>query len=161
MIYFVQAGGVAVCEPTSFSDPILIYGKGAVLNLYNVVLNDTINFKYISLSESSFTVESSGEIHLNLLEWNTYSFSDKIGSKIEKTRLRRNSKSPTQPLKHSIIEIYSIDTNIFLPLLEFYPKTEEKLQKYALAQIEHLNKIRKLKHHLHPANYIKKDPSKA
>ena len=45
-------------------------------------------------------------------------------------------------------------------MLEFYPKTEDKLQEYALAQIEHLNRIRQLKHHLHPANYTQKSTLK-
>lgn len=55
---------MAVCEPTSFNDPILIYGKGAVINLYNVVLNDTLNFKFVTVSNSSFNINSTGEIKL-------------------------------------------------------------------------------------------------
>lgn len=64
LVYFIQRGGVAVCEPTSFSDPILIYGKGGVINLYNVVLNDTLNFKFVAVSESFFNITPKGEIHL-------------------------------------------------------------------------------------------------
>ena len=33
-IYLVMSGGVAVTEPTCFKEPILIYQKGAVINLY-------------------------------------------------------------------------------------------------------------------------------
>ena len=60
---------MAVCEPTSFREPILVYGKGAVVNLYNVILQDTLNFKYVAVAENSFKIdESSGEIMINLVE---------------------------------------------------------------------------------------------
>ena len=60
---------MAVCEPTSFSEPILVYGKGAVINLYNVILQDTLNFKYVAVGDNSFKInESSGEIMINLEE---------------------------------------------------------------------------------------------
>ena len=43
-IYLIHSGGIAVIEPTSFREPILIYGKGGAINIYNVVMNDTLNF---------------------------------------------------------------------------------------------------------------------
>ena len=33
-VYFIYAGGVAVCEPTCFNEPLLVYGPGTVINLY-------------------------------------------------------------------------------------------------------------------------------
>ena len=60
---------MAVCEPTSFSEPILVYGKGSVVNLYNVILQDTLNFKYVAVSDNSFKIdEKSGEIMINLVK---------------------------------------------------------------------------------------------
>ena len=38
-IYFVVKGGVAVCEPTCYQEPILVYREGAVLNVYQVLLD--------------------------------------------------------------------------------------------------------------------------
>ena len=34
VVYFVRSGYVAVCESTCYQEPILVYGEGAVINLY-------------------------------------------------------------------------------------------------------------------------------
>lgn len=48
-----------------------------------------------------------------------------------------------------------MDKDDFEELLVLFPKSAEALQKYAIAQVEHLNKIRQLKQHLHSGNYVK------
>ena len=48
-IYLIQKGAVAVCEPTSFAEPILIYTKGGAINIYNVVMDDVLDFKFVAI----------------------------------------------------------------------------------------------------------------
>lgn len=43
-LHLVQTGGIAVCESSSFGEPILVYGKGAVVNLYNILMNQKLDF---------------------------------------------------------------------------------------------------------------------
>ena len=65
-IFLVAKGAVAVCESTSFAEPFLVYGKGAVINLYNAILDDKLDFNYIALQADSFKMNKSCEIHLDL-----------------------------------------------------------------------------------------------
>lgn len=61
-ILFVNQGGVAVCEPTCFREPILIYGKGGVINLYQVILGEPLPFSYKSVSEEHFDSDYLNEL---------------------------------------------------------------------------------------------------
>ena len=61
-VFFIHSGGVAVCEPTSFKEPILIYGKGGALNIYNVVMDDKLNFKLMAVNEDSYQVYTPGVV---------------------------------------------------------------------------------------------------
>ena len=44
-----MSGGVAVCESTCFLEPIMIYRKGFVINLYQTLLGKTLDFKYVAV----------------------------------------------------------------------------------------------------------------
>ena len=55
----VYSGGVAVCESSCFEEPILIYGKGSVFNLYQVIMNQKLEFKFVAVAEDSFKVKES------------------------------------------------------------------------------------------------------
>ena len=61
-VILISKGAVYVSEPTSFNEPILVYGKGAVINLYNVILKDKLNFNYVAIKDSTFEVLPSDEI---------------------------------------------------------------------------------------------------
>ena len=65
-IFLVAKGAVAVCESTCFAEPFLVYGKGAVINLYNAILDDKLDFNYIALQADSLEMNKSCEIHLDL-----------------------------------------------------------------------------------------------
>ena len=65
-IFLVRKGAVAVCESTCFAEPFLVYGKGAVINLYNAILDDKLDFNYIALQADSLEMNKSCEIHLDL-----------------------------------------------------------------------------------------------
>ena len=60
-IYLVKSGGIAVCEPTCFSEPILIYGKGSAVNLYQCLLNCRLEFCYIAVAQESYKVKFNAE----------------------------------------------------------------------------------------------------
>ena len=53
-IYFVTKGGLAICETTCFEEPFLIYGPGAVVNLYQVMMNQRLNFSIKAVSAEFF-----------------------------------------------------------------------------------------------------------
>ena len=38
-VHLIQRGGVAVCESSSYAEPVLVYSKGAVINLYQTLMN--------------------------------------------------------------------------------------------------------------------------
>ena len=56
MIYFVSNGGVAVCESTCFAEPILIFSKGAIINLYQVLMDRRLPFSLVATSADRFKV---------------------------------------------------------------------------------------------------------
>ena len=37
-LHLIQRGGIAVCESSSFAEPVLVYSKGAVINLYQILM---------------------------------------------------------------------------------------------------------------------------
>ena len=57
-IFFVLRGGVAVCEPYCFKEPILIYQPGAVINLYQSIMNRTLDFHFMTVSPNSFSTNA-------------------------------------------------------------------------------------------------------
>ena len=52
--YFITSGSVAVCESTSYKDPIVVYGPGAFIHLYQVFFEEQIGLDYIALESNSF-----------------------------------------------------------------------------------------------------------
>lgn len=37
-LYFICQGAVVVCEPTCYEEPVVVYRKGTVINIYQVLL---------------------------------------------------------------------------------------------------------------------------
>jgi len=89
-----------------------------VINLYNVVLNDTLDFKFVAVSERSITVESSGEIRIDLLKQRDGFFSEKAEDYNKKEQQKSGGGN-------SMIELYTIENYKFLELLNNFPKTAE------------------------------------
>mmetsp|Transcript_45924 Transcript_45924/g.60872 ORF Transcript_45924/g.60872 Transcript_45924/m.60872 type:complete len:166 (-) Transcript_45924:1484-1981(-) len=97
-VYFVSQGGVAVCEATCFTEPILIYTKGAAINLYQILMNRRLPFSFIAASNDCYTARTdllTEEIHVN--------YSQK---EIERFRaseaLKRNNQQPLYKYKMQI-----------------------------------------------------------
>ena len=40
-----------MCEPTSYQEPIMVYGPGAVLNVYQVLFNTSLEFDFRAVSD--------------------------------------------------------------------------------------------------------------
>ena len=66
-VYFSCKGSVAVCEPTCYEEPILVYGKGTVFNTYQILLEDQLEVQYKAISNNSYNVseESDGQAVIN------------------------------------------------------------------------------------------------
>ena len=52
-VYFITKGGVAACEPTSFREPICVYGPGSFINMYQVILDTSLELDFKAVEESS------------------------------------------------------------------------------------------------------------
>ena len=65
--YFICKGSVAVCEPTCYEEPILIYGKGTVFNTYQILLEDQLEVQYKAISKNSYRtlVDEQGRTMIN------------------------------------------------------------------------------------------------
>lgn len=57
-IYLVYRGGIAICEPTCFNEPILIYNRGAIINLYQILMKKRLSFEFKTVSPSSFRAQN-------------------------------------------------------------------------------------------------------
>lgn len=57
-VYLVNEGGVAACETSCFREPILIYSKGAIINLYQVLMNQRLHFTFIATSSDCYRVRT-------------------------------------------------------------------------------------------------------
>ena len=52
-----------------------------------------------------------------------------------------------------MVELYSIDRERLLELYDLYPRASEKMQTYAIEQMNFLFYTRQKKHHLHSGNF--------
>ena len=51
--YFIVKGGVAVCETSCYSEPINVYGPGAFILVYQLLLEAPLDLDYIAVSADS------------------------------------------------------------------------------------------------------------
>ena len=55
-IFFIRSGGIAFCESTSYHEPIIVFGKGSVINVYQVIMDDSLEFSLYAVCEESYQV---------------------------------------------------------------------------------------------------------
>ena len=139
-----------MCESTCFSEPVVIYTKGNVINLYQVILDKRLNFKYVAMDTSYLDVKATeeGEYFVTLSQDSIESFF--LWPQRDSPGLRTKlgaSKSP-QP-----IELMSISRDECLELFDLYPESAQKLKEYSVQQLEHVSEVRAKKEHLHMGNY--------
>ena len=48
-IYFIMKGGVAVCESSCFSEPIVVYQKGNIFNMYQNLLDAKLPYEFVAV----------------------------------------------------------------------------------------------------------------
>ena len=53
-VFFIRSGGIVACEPTSYHEPILVYGKGSVINVYQVIMDDPLDFSLYAICDESY-----------------------------------------------------------------------------------------------------------
>lgn len=51
--YFIVRGGVAACESTSYHEPIVVYGPGAVFLMYQILYDDQLSLDYLAIASDS------------------------------------------------------------------------------------------------------------
>ena len=114
----MYTGGVAVCEPTSFGEPIMIYRKGAVINLHAVMFDVNTMFRYVAVSEGSFNFSEQNKIEIaarDLLNQNSFLIKPP------------DQKMNTENSKIKDSQLYSIEKNTFLELCSLFPETAQCL----------------------------------
>ena len=108
-IYFVWEGGVAIYEPSCYMEPILVYRRGAVLNTYQVLMDQTLELPFRAISPAKTT---------------------SIVKPTDSTEMYFESKAFQRPLnksRHSFmkssVEIMSISRDVFLEACEKFPES--------------------------------------
>ena len=142
---------MAVCESTCFGEPILVYGKGAVINLYQLVIKKQLPFTYMAVNDAFIT----GNFRQGLFD----SDGEQVlcYSEPQMEAIYRYNKSLTNAeqhdsLKDEKIELYSLEEEVFTKLCDAYPKAKFRMQAYCLEQIRHLSETRQKKQHVHSGN---------
>ena len=57
-IFLVSKGGIAICEPTCYSEPILVYGVGGIVNMYQILMDQDQMFKLVAVCQSYMNVQT-------------------------------------------------------------------------------------------------------
>lgn len=125
-MYLVSQGGVAVCEATCFAEPILIYTKGAAINLYQIIMSRRLPFSFIATSNDCYKMRSnllSGEIVVRYDQSEIEMFRD------EKTHLKKKMKKGSTSKS---IELFSVPRDEFLELCDLFPESKVLLQDYSI-----------------------------
>ena len=67
-IWVVWENAIAITEPTEFEEPILIYTKGAIVNLYQIMMDTTLPFNYRAIGTDEYCQKMDNSIRM----WNKY-----------------------------------------------------------------------------------------
>lgn len=147
-VYMIGSGSVAVCESSCYKEPILVYGRGAVINLYQIMMEQQLPFNFVALTDQCFKYTNDrGEIlmpkedHLSKRSF------------LDAEQVIPPGHSARNLTKKPYAELYSLDKKKFNELIALFPDSARLMQDYAVEQIEHLSAVRQLKEHFHPANF--------
>ena len=53
-VFFIVKGGIVVFEPTCYQEPIMVYGPGSCILLYQVMFDEQLPLNYKAVSESQY-----------------------------------------------------------------------------------------------------------
>lgn len=144
-----------MCESTCFGEPILIYTKGATINLYQILMNRNLPFSFIAASSDCYAVRSdllTEEPHVPYTQRDIERFRS---SKALKQYRQRRKKNKSSDGECAGVELYAVTKEEFLDLCDLFPRTAALLQQYCVEQVEHLSMTRQMKRHLHAGNAAK------
>lgn len=138
-------------------EPILIYTKGQAVNLYQIMLDQSLPFSYIATSNECYRVRTnllSSEYYVKYEQNEIEGFrNEKVVAKHpKKIKKGKNNVIPSTAL----IELFVIGKDDFVQLCDMFPDTAHLLQTHCLNQMKFLSKIRQKKDHLHVGNFVEK-----
>ena len=136
-----------MCESTCFGEPILIYKKGGIINLYQVIINKKIDYAFIALEERLFKarINNDGEQEILLSQKDIEQYF------LWPTQVSSGNKKQEDSLQP--IELMSLTREHLDDLMDLFPKAADSLKDYCVRQLLHLSEVRQKKEHLHLGNY--------
>lgn len=149
---------MAVCEPTCYEEPIVVYRKGTVFNTYQLLLEVTLQFSFKAISSKSFVVgREMGErsvINYDAMSQDYFPLARAETAQTSKRRVKNGE------IKEHAIELMAMDSDLFLVACSQFPDSHLCLQRYSIEQMQFLNDVRVRRHHLHPSNVLVEDEKK-
>lgn len=134
----VWEGAVAVCETTEFEEPILVYRRGTLFNLYEILLEAKLPFNYRAIGEDEFQMTNQAACFNNL-----------HGERKNKIYFNEHRFKPWDfPLTQKDVILYAVESDVLLELLEKNPKAEKIFTDYCIGQSKYLRKVRMQGHHI-------------
>ena len=55
--YFLIRGGVAVCESTCYNEPIVVYGPGSMILMYQALYDHPLHVDYLAIAGDSLIIK--------------------------------------------------------------------------------------------------------
>lgn len=136
--YVVWEGAVAVCERTEFEEPIIVYKRGTLFNLYQILLETELLFNYRAVGEDEFEPVS-----------DTVCFNDLHGERKNKIYFNEHRFKPWDfPLQQKDVVLYAVEPEALVELLEKNPKAEKIFTEYAINQTRYLQSVRMQGNHI-------------
>ena len=65
-LIIVWQGAVALCEQTEFEEPVMVYSRGTPINLYQIMMDTDIPFKFRAIRPDEYDwVEGATKVQFN------------------------------------------------------------------------------------------------
>ena len=133
----------------------MIYGPGAAINLYQVLLDCNINVGYKTVSSQAYKVTEENTVHYDASDSVYFPFDrDKQVIKSKNPFKRRKGAAHSDSKYNFYTELMSMMREQFLEACSLYPKSAKLLQDLAIEQVEFLSEVRNKRDHLHPGNDV-------
>ena len=131
-LFIVWQGAVAVCETTQFQEPVVLYERGTVFNLYQLMMDTTLPFDYRAVWPDEYRKR-----------WHDVEFREL--HQVRKNRIAFNDhkfKPFEFPSTSKDVQLYSVEKERLEELFEMYPKAEQIFEDYCVKQTKHLREVR-------------------
>ena len=121
--FFILKGGVAVCESTSYKEPIVVYGPGAFFLMYQVLYDDQLSLDYLAVSTDSLHMKH---------DQVCFDASNDVYFEMPKKKQKVNSKSGEKGRGESdrhLIELMGISREELDEACELFPESAKHIQR--------------------------------